>query len=82
MPPLSIEVWGGHEPGKLKLLDRVRPQQPSKGAPAYLEPFECSFKPVEIKYLKIIAIPVPKLPSWHPGKGDKGWIFADEIFIN
>ena len=82
MPPLSIEVWGGDEPGKLKLLNRIKPPQPSKGAPAYLEPFECSFKPVEIKYLKIIAIPVPKLPSWHPGKGDKGWIFADEIFIN
>jgi hypothetical protein len=23
-----------------------------------------------------------KLPPWHRGKGDKGWIFVDEVFLN
>ena len=81
MPPTTIEVWGGDEPNNLKLLNRLRPQQATKAQPAYLHPFECSFKPVEIKYLKLIAVPLPKLPPWHPGKGDKGWIFVDEVFI-
>ena len=82
MPPTSIEVWGGDERGKLKLLNRITPKQPSKAQPAYLLPYEVSFKPVEIKYLKVIATPLQKLPVWHPGKGDKGWIFVDEVFIN
>jgi len=30
----------------------------------------------------VILKPLPKLPAWHKGKGDKGWIFADEIFLN
>jgi hypothetical protein len=27
-------------------------------------------------------VPVSKLPAWHPGKGDKGWVFTDEVFVN
>lgn len=82
MPPASLEVWGGNEPHRLKLLCRLTPQQPSKTEPAYLKAFDCTFKPVSVKYLKLIATPVPRLPAWHPGKGDKGWLFTDEVFIN
>lgn len=82
MPPVSIEVWGGEEAGQLKLLSRLTPQQPLKVVPAYLKAFELSFSPVLLKYIKIVAVPVAKLPPWHPGKGDKGWIFADEVFVN
>lgn len=82
MPPLSIEVWGGDDAAHLKLLRRLTPEQPLKVAPAYLKAFELSFSPVLMKYIKIVAVPVSKLPLWHPGKGDKGWIFADEVFVN
>jgi hypothetical protein len=44
--------------------------------------FECKFNPATVKYIKIIATPVGKLPAWHPGKGDKAWIFIDEILVN
>jgi len=30
----------------------------------------------------VVVVPVGKLPAWHPGKGDKGWAFVDEIFLN
>ena len=36
----------------------------------------------ELKYLKVSIRPLPKLPAWHPGKGDKAWVFADEFFLN
>ncbi len=82
MPPLLIEVWGGDKINNLKWLGRVRPQQPTVIQPGYLKAFEVSFKPITVKYLKIIAVPVSKLPAWHPGKGDKVWVFADEVFVN
>jgi len=82
MPPVSVEAWGGNEPGTLKLLGRITPQQPGKVQPAYLKAFEIAFAPVTVKYLKIVALPVAKLPAWHPGKGDRGWVFADEVFVN
>jgi len=82
MPPQLIEVWGGDDRSHMKLLNRMSPGQPTKQKPAYLKVFEISFKPVSVRYLKIIATPVSKLPSWHPGKGQPGWFFSDEIFVN
>jgi hypothetical protein len=82
MPPLSVEVWGGTNEKNLVLLSRITPAQPDSLKPAYMWGFDCAFKPTAIRFLKIIAVPVTKLPAWHPGKGQKGWIFTDEIFVN
>lgn len=82
MPPVSLEVWGGKEPGKLALLSKLTPEQPVKPDLPYLKGYECNFKPAEIQYLKIVAKAVPVMPAWHPGKGDKGWFFIDELFFN
>ena len=82
MPPQSVEVWGGDNPTQLKLLSRITPEQPTMVKPIYQKGNEVKFSPVTVKYIKVIAIPVPKLPSWHPGKGDKAWVFTDEIFVN
>jgi hypothetical protein len=82
MPPLSLEAWGGDDPEHLKLLNRITPAQPAKMQPAYLKGYDLEFKPVTVRYLKLIANPVIKLPKWHPGKGQRGWFFADEIIVN
>ena len=82
MPAQSIEVWGGNEAKNLKLLSKFTPQQPEKYIPSAMKGLECKFNPVNVKYIKIVASPVAKLPKWHSGKGDKGWLFVDEILVN
>ena len=82
MPPLKMEVWGGDEPGQLKKLGSLQPQQPDKMGSLYLRGFECKFPPTSVKYLRLLVQPVMQLPSWHPGRGDKAWVFVDEILIN
>lgn len=82
MPPVSVEIWGGNDPNSLKLLGKIVPEQPSKIEKAYLRGYNCSFSSTEVKYIKVKATAVAKLPAWHPGKGDKGWFFVDEIFVN
>ena len=82
MPPVSLEVWGGSDPKKLKRLTGITPEQPSKVKPAYQKSYDLKFKPVTVSYLKIVANPVSKLPKWHPGKGQKGWFFTDEVIVN
>jgi uncharacterized membrane protein len=82
MPPVSLEVWGGDDPKQLKLLNRITPPQPAKMQPAYLKAYDLKFKTITARYLKLIAKPVPKLPKWHPGKGQNGWFFTDEIIVN
>ena len=35
----------------------------------------------EARYIRIIANPLPEIPSWHRASGQKPWIFIDEIII-
>jgi uncharacterized membrane protein len=81
-PPASVQIWGGIDSNHLKLLGQLQPEQPGKSLPSYTKNFECTFKAVAVKYVKIIADPVAKLPAWHQGKGDKAWIFLDELLVN
>ena len=82
MPPQSVEVWGGNEEKNMKLLSRLVPEQPAKAMGSIMKGFECKFNTTTVKYIKIIGNPVAKLPAWHPGKGEKAWIFVDEILVN
>jgi uncharacterized membrane protein len=82
MPAQELQVWGGSSPSDLVLLKTLNPKQPTKGEPIFLHGFECSFNPKQVKILKLVGKSIQKLPTWHPGKGDKGWFFIDEVFLN
>lgn len=81
MPPAFIEIWAGNTPEKLRLIKKVTPEQPIKDLPGFFKPFDLSFSPIKEKYFKVVVIPIMKLPRWHKGKGDRGWIFVDEIYV-
>jgi hypothetical protein len=82
MPPQQVEVWAGNDPGHLRLIKKMSPEQPNKVEGSFMKGYNVTFAPVSEKYLKVVLVPVNKLPAWHPGKGDKGWVFVDEIFLN
>lgn len=82
MPPQKIEVWAGNNPRQFRLVKTLAPDQPLKEVPAYLKAYELNFKTIKEKYFKVVLVPVAKLPTWHKGKKDRGWVFADEIFLN
>lgn len=89
LPPVNLEVWGGEKIDDLKLLGKIIPTQPMpmhkdsvRKIPARLKTFEFRFPALTVKYIKIVGTPVAKLPKWHPGKGDVGYIFLDEILVN
>jgi len=82
MPPQRVEVWGGDDKNKLRLLGTVDPKQPLKEEPAFAQGVICRFTKTTVRYVKLVAKPVASLPAWHPGKGDKGWVFTDEVLIN
>ncbi|MCC6413496.1 MAG: chitobiase/beta-hexosaminidase C-terminal domain-containing protein [Saprospiraceae bacterium] len=82
MPPAEIQVWGGSNEKNLVLLKKLNPKQPDKvGMPGYKMGFNCTFEARKVTVVKIVAKPVKKLPAWHPGKGERGWVFVDEVFL-
>ena len=80
-PPTKITVWGGDQPKNLKKIGSVQPAMPtayrSNGVLPYLVPIEKG----KYKYIEIEAQNILSLPSWHGGKGGKGWVFVDEVFF-
>jgi uncharacterized membrane protein/mono/diheme cytochrome c family protein len=82
MPAYQLEVWGGASVSNLTLLKKINPKQPATQVPGYLIGFDCSFETKKLSVLKLVAKPVSKLPAWHQGSGQKGWVFIDEVFLN
>lgn len=81
-PPVKVEVWGGSQEKNLKLLKTVLPKIPDSVLANKNLPIECDFEPVSVKYIRVVAQPIPKIPYWHGAKGEKGYLFIDEIFVN
>jgi uncharacterized membrane protein len=81
-PPTRVEVWGGNDQKNLKLLKTVIPEPAIEKQKNANLPIECDFEPISLKYIKVIARPVARIPSWHGGKGEKAYVFVDEIFVN
>ena len=80
MPPQRIEIWGSEDDQTFTLLSKFKVVQPA----GYGSDAEDRIN-IEIgsakRYYKLIAFPVNKLPDWHTGKGEKGWLFVDELFL-
>ena len=66
----------------MKQLGMLASQMPKKNEPPVLIQPQISFAATEVKCLKIIARPIKAVPSWHEGKGERGWIFISEIVVN
>ncbi|WP_316814529.1 FN3 associated domain-containing protein [Pedobacter nyackensis] len=82
LAPVAVEVWGGAEKDKLRLLSSVKPEPTKEGDPQALMEIAARFKSQNVSYLKIVVKNLKKLPDWHPGKGQPAWVFIDEILLN
>ena len=81
MPAKKIIIKGGDSPKSMKLLKTIVPEQPTEKRRRRLIPFVIPLEKKQYKYFEIEAFPVNVLPKWHPGKGDRGWVFVDEVFF-
>ena len=82
LPPAQVEVWGGNNKNNLKLLSKLKPQQPTKESTDENLAVKCSFNKTSVSCIKLLVTPVKSLPAWHAGKGQKAWVFVDEVFVN
>jgi Fn3 associated len=81
LPPEKIEVWAGKDTLHMSIIATLKPLQPAKYEP---DKIEAQILPINGSYgcFKVIVYPVKKIPRWHTSKGEKAWIFLDEIFFN
>ena len=80
-PPEEVEVWAGVDKNKLTLIKKMKIEQPAGYQSLKVEALSIPLENATHRYYKVVAKPVAKLPQWHSGKGKKGWVFIDELFI-
>lgn len=81
MPPEQVEVWSGSTEGTVRFIKTDKVEQPTGYRAQGLRFVTIELPEGHYPILKIVAHPVAKLPTWHTGKGEKGWFFIDEVFF-
>ncbi len=82
-PPVSVKVWAGNDTKKLKVIGfkQIPIVGPLIKDQVSSQVVHIELESVPYQFFRIEAINLPKIPNWHPGKGEKGWLFIDEIFF-
>lgn len=77
-----VEIWSKTSQGNWVLLHTNKPTQPKQTHDRKLHLMEYALPSTPISQLKVIVKPVNRLPNWHPGAGQKDWVFLDEVLVN
>jgi hypothetical protein len=82
-PPTRIKVYGGNSLQAMQLLGSksLKPIVPAEKEKVLSDTGQLSLSGKSYRYFRIEADNLGKIPAWHPGKGEKGWLFIDEIFF-
>ncbi|EPR66680.1 c-type cytochrome domain-containing protein [Cyclobacterium qasimii] len=82
-PPQEVEIWTRPNTGQdWKLSKSFRPKALQKEDDSFLRQVQIPYAEKGVQYLKIIAKPLEKLPSWHSSSGKKAYLMVDEIVLN
>ncbi len=81
--PSEIEVQVSREGQEYKTVYRHQPTvfPAKKQLDKKIFNHSISLDNQRIKYIKIIAKSIHQCPEWHPGAGQKSWLFIDEVTI-
>lgn len=81
-PPTKITVYaadGDNPMTEIGNLDiPVAPKQDADGVRQYT----CEFPSVPASKIRVVVETTGTIPDWHGARGEKGWLFVDEISIN
>jgi uncharacterized membrane protein len=80
LAPAQLEVWAATEDGKkLNRLGVVSTHESGLQKNAVRKVLSLKFPRQSLRYIIVKIKNGGKLPSWHPSKGSRSWIFIDEI---
>lgn len=78
-PPKSIEVYGSSDGKTFESLGNAVPVADNIGPKVATK---VEFKPVTIRYIRLLLFNLPAVPAGERGAGEKTWMFLDEIQVN
>lgn len=81
-PPATIEIWIKELDGEWRNIQKDNPDQPLQISEKKLVLKTYTIEKSKIETIRLLVQPIKVLPKWHPGAGQNGWVFVDEILLN
>ena len=78
--PSSVKCYTSNDSINYKLIDEIKYNTDNETL-VYINTFLFKIKNNSARYIKFNLNAVKKLPSWHPNRGGKAWLFIDEITV-
>ncbi|EAZ83263.1 c-type cytochrome domain-containing protein [Algoriphagus machipongonensis] len=79
-PPSLVEIWV-KEGNEWKQIIKENPEQSKDIKLARLEALGYDLPKGDFNEVRVRLSPLTRLPKWHPGAGEKGWVFIDELLL-
>jgi len=80
--PETVNYYLSEDGERFQKITSVTHKIPLDSERALINDFNIKLnKPLKVRYLRVEAVNIGVCPDWHPGKGQKAWIFIDEIVV-
>lgn len=79
--PTAIEVAVSDDGKKFKIAGVETYEPPKENQGNFVKDLTLSLKQVTGRYIRLKVKNVGIIPDWHSGKGNKAWLFVDEIIV-
>ena len=78
--PQRIEFQESVDSNNWRTLEVFSSENPMILATPSIKTFTATTKG-SVRYIRVVAEPLPEIPAWHRAAGQKPWLFTDEIII-
>jgi alpha-L-fucosidase len=78
--PSAVKFFVSDDRSNWRLVDELKNPIEETGR-VLAKNFMCAVSKMKTRYIRIAAKNVGVCPSWHPGAGERAWLFTDEIFL-
>ena len=79
--PQTINFYISNDGSSWRLIDSLHPDDPEHLAIPEIRTFSTRSFSRRARYVRVEAIPLLAIPSWHRATGNPAWLFTDEIIV-
>ena len=79
--PQTINFYISNDSSSWRLIDSLHPDDPEHLAIPEIRTFSTRSFSRRARYVRVEAIPLPTIPTWHRATGNPAWLFTDEIIV-
>jgi len=80
--PKNVESSLSSDGENFSKLERITNNLPLKTQGPLIQTFSCEELNEKARYVKVHAENIQTIPDWHQAKGERAWLFVDEIMVN